>query len=101
MTDSPKTVRMTGSQVTEWNHSAFGIFTPRDDGSFAIPKAAVPDALKAGLVVAELSQGKKLVLIRDAIADLDESDIRSALLAEYTRLQVASWEARQAAKAAA
>ena len=96
-----KLIRMTGSQVTEWNHSQFGIFTPRDDGSFAIPEAAVPDALRAGLVVAELSQSKKLADIRDAIADLDEFDIRTALLAEYTRLQVAAWQARQAAKVTA
>jgi hypothetical protein len=97
MPDSPKTVRMLGPGTTEWNHSLHGIFTPRDDGAFQIPEAAVPDALKAGLVRAELSQGKKLALIRAAIADLDESDIRAALLAEYTRLQVATWEARQAA----
>jgi hypothetical protein len=97
MNDTAKTVRMVGSNITEVNFSDYGIFTPRDDGAFAIPVDAVPHALKAGLVVAELSQSKKLALIRDAIADLDESDIRTALLAEYTRLQVASWEARQAA----
>jgi hypothetical protein len=95
--NAPKTVRMNGGNTTEWNHSLYGIFAPCDDGSFAIPEAAVPDAIKAGLVRAELSQSKKLALIRDAIADLDESEIRTALLAEYTRLQVAKWEAQQAA----
>jgi hypothetical protein len=32
---------MTGANVTEWNHSAFGIFTPHDNGAFQIPEAAV------------------------------------------------------------
>ena len=65
MTDSPKTVRMIGPSTTEWNHSQFGIFRPRDDGSFAIPEAAVPDALKAGLVVAEVVWFRREPVIPD------------------------------------
>ena len=60
-----KFVRMLGGNTTEWNHSQFGVFAPRDDGSFAIPAAAVPEALRAGLVIEELSESKKLRLALD------------------------------------
>jgi hypothetical protein len=91
-----KFIRMTGSNVTEVNIAGV-LYAPRDDGAFYLQESHFEQGLKAGLVLAPLSQSRKLADIRDAIADLDESDIRTALLAEYTRLQVAAWEARQAA----
>lgn len=95
-----KTVRMLGGNTTEWNHSRFGIFTPRDDGSFAIPEAAVPDAMKAGLVVAELSESKKLRLALDQIHALKPSPHRTAILNASRDSQLAAWAAEQAADAA-
>ncbi len=52
MTDSNTIVCMLGGSMTEWNHSEFGIFAPRDDGFFHIPAEAVPEAQRAGLVIA-------------------------------------------------
>jgi hypothetical protein len=50
--------------------------------------ARPPEALKAGLIVAELSPGKKLALIRDAFVELAESPITTAMLETFGLLRV-------------
>jgi hypothetical protein len=84
MNDSPA-VRMTASNTTEWNHSLYGIFTPRDDGALHIPAEAVPDAKLAGLVVTPeppavpAATGPLVVALGSRAVTLDLGDLETRL----------------------
>jgi hypothetical protein len=83
-----KTVRMISpGNVTEVNFSAYGLFHPMDDGSFAIPEAMVGEAMKANLTVRELTNAEKLARIMDIAADLDEPN-RIAIVAAISARQL-------------
>ena len=77
------------------------LYAPRDDGAFRIPAAAVPDGLKAGLVVAEHSESRKLSLALDLVRALKPSPHRTAILNAARDSQVAVFDAQQAAAAQA
>jgi hypothetical protein len=96
MNDSP-TVRMTASNTTQWNHSTFGLFSPDAKGAFRIPAEAVPEALRAGLVVTDepaavtAATGPLVVALYGAEAvtlDLSDLDVRLRLLelSDWTRI---------------
>jgi hypothetical protein len=82
-------VRMiSAGDVTEVN-LAGALYAPADDGSFAIPEKFVAEAMKANLVVAELTQVQRLSRVFDAIGELDEGEAKNTLVAAFAQTQMA------------
>lgn len=82
-----KLIRMTPApQTTEYNDHN-GAFTAHDDGKFYLPPDSVPEAIKAGFRVCELTNDERLARIVDIAADLDEPD-RIAILGALTARQL-------------
>jgi hypothetical protein len=87
---SPKLVRCTPApQTTEYNDRN-GLFSAHDDGKFYLPPDSVPDAIKVGFRVCELTTNEKLMRISDLAADLPEAE-RIAIQAAISSQQLLVW----------
>jgi hypothetical protein len=84
MNDSPTTVRMAGSSITEVNFAG-RLFPAQADSSFEIPESLVPDARLAGLVVAPepaavpAPSGPLVVALAGRTVTLDLGDLETRL----------------------
>lgn len=91
--DGGPIVRVVGPRGTDIaNYSGYQPFAISPDGGFYVP-SIVADLLcsgVAGFVRAPLSQGKRFALVSDAIAALDDGELKTALR-DLNQLLIASY----------
>jgi hypothetical protein len=87
--------------TTEVNDTRFGLIVPDAEGAVSVPEECIPEMERAGFKLAPLSQSRRLARIADAIRELDESPIRTAMLDVIREHQMKAWNALQSATAPA
>jgi hypothetical protein len=86
-----KLVRMVNpaGDVTEVNDSRLDhIVVPDAFGAVYVPQEVVADFMKTGFRVQELTQAELLSRVTDAIGELDDGPMRTALFAAITSTQL-------------